>query len=124
MKSRGPPARLATYRYLTGISLPTFLGDEIIILYRVLVVSRCNFLSCSLQMFGNGTDLCENSWGSSFAVSTSPCRCLDMTEIDAKVITYILEGEHSEESGEEQACKPRLQDPSGKKGPDGDDEDD
>ncbi|XP_018429583.1 PREDICTED: riboflavin-binding protein-like [Nanorana parkeri] len=76
------------------------------------------------KMFANGTDLCESAWGSSFVVSTSPCRCLDMTETDSNVVKYILEGEHSEESGEEQACKPRLQGPPRKKDPDQDDEDD
>ncbi|XP_069837278.1 riboflavin-binding protein-like [Dendropsophus ebraccatus] len=70
------------------------------------------------QMYVNGKDLCQSAWGSSFVVSTSPCRCLDMTVTDRNVIKYILENEQSEESGEEEACKPRLQGPPSKTGPD------
>ncbi|KAM3914201.1 riboflavin-binding protein-like [Leptodactylus fuscus] len=70
------------------------------------------------QMYGNGTDLCQAAWGSSFVVSDSPCRCLDMTQTDRNVAKYILESEVSEESGEEKACKPRLQGAPGKTGPD------
>ncbi|XP_075037684.1 riboflavin-binding protein-like [Mixophyes fleayi] len=73
------------------------------------------------QMYRNGTDLCQSAWGSSFVVSPSPCRCLDMTQTDGNVVKYILESEHSEESGEEQACKPRLKGPEGKEEPGEDD---
>ncbi|KAM4642820.1 riboflavin-binding protein-like [Discoglossus pictus] len=66
------------------------------------------------EMYANGTDLCQNSWGHSFVVSSSPCRCLDMTETDKHVLKYILEGDNSEESGEQEACKPRLQKPEEK----------
>ncbi|XP_053549380.1 riboflavin-binding protein [Bombina bombina] len=61
------------------------------------------------EMYANGIDVCQHMWGNSFAVSSSPCRCLDMTETDRNVMKYILEGDDkSEESGEEEACKPRL----------------
>ncbi|XP_068095656.1 riboflavin-binding protein-like [Hyperolius riggenbachi] len=67
------------------------------------------------QMYVNGTDLCESAWGFSFRVSSCPCRCLDMTPTDKKVIKYILHDKHSEESGEEEselkkACKSRFKD--------------
>ncbi|CAH2310660.1 riboflavin-binding -like [Pelobates cultripes] len=61
------------------------------------------------QMYANGTDLCQTAWGASFEVSSSACHCLDMTETDRNVIKYILGQENSEESGEQEACKPRLQ---------------
>uniref|UniRef100_A0A8C5PRJ3 Folate receptor-like domain-containing protein n=1 Tax=Leptobrachium leishanense TaxID=445787 RepID=A0A8C5PRJ3_9ANUR len=65
------------------------------------------------QMYSNGTDLCQSAWGASFEVSSSPCRCLDFSETDRKVIKYIVDGENSEESEEKEACKPRLQTPPG-----------
>ncbi|KAG8436980.1 hypothetical protein GDO86_007894 [Hymenochirus boettgeri] len=70
------------------------------------------------KMYVNGTDLCQNAWGTSFTVSSSTCRCLDFTATDFKVIKYILERESSEESGEMEACKPKLQQPKDKKEPD------
>ncbi|MEE6495333.1 hypothetical protein FKM82_002014 [Ascaphus truei] len=66
------------------------------------------------KMYVNGTDLCQNSWGISFVVSSSPCRCLDMSETDKQVVKYILEDDNSEESGEQEACKPRLHKPQDK----------
>nr|AAC83924.1 riboflavin binding protein precursor [Scaphiopus couchii] len=68
------------------------------------------------EMYANGTDLCQSAWGESFVVSSSPCRCLDMTETDKKVIKYILDDDHSEESSEKKDCKPGLQKPKDKEG--------
>ncbi|KAM4722934.1 riboflavin-binding protein-like [Rhinophrynus dorsalis] len=75
------------------------------------------------EMYANGTDLCQSAWGPSFVVSSSPCRCLDMTQTDNQVVKYILEGDHSEESGEKQACKPRLQKPQDQHKEDNEDDD-
>ncbi|KAM9324614.1 riboflavin-binding protein-like [Gastrophryne carolinensis] len=76
------------------------------------------------QMYASAADLCVSAWGSSFVVSSSPCRCLDLTPTDQNVIEYILGGGQSEESGEEEACKSRLQEPKGQPGPDQEDEHD
>ncbi|OCT84953.1 hypothetical protein XELAEV_18023114mg [Xenopus laevis] len=75
------------------------------------------------KMYANGTDLCLNAWGVSFVTSSSPCRCLDFTETDKKVIKYIFKGDNSAESGEEEACKPRLKKPEDKKAADSEEHD-
>ncbi|XP_053326334.1 riboflavin-binding protein-like [Spea bombifrons] len=74
------------------------------------------------KMYANGTDLCQSAWDESFVVSSSPCRCLDMTATDKNVIKYILDQDKSEESSEKEACKARLQKPQDKK--EGDDAED
>ncbi|KAM8930413.1 riboflavin-binding protein-like [Pelodytes ibericus] len=62
------------------------------------------------EMYVNGTDLCQSAWGNSFQTSSSPCHCLDMTEVDRKVIKYILDGETSEKSEQQNdVCKSRLE---------------
>ncbi|XP_063795570.1 riboflavin-binding protein-like [Pseudophryne corroboree] len=74
------------------------------------------------KMYVNGTDLCESAWGTSFVVSHSSCRCLDMTQTDGNVVKFILENELSAESREEQACKLRQPGPQDKGEPDEDEE--
>nr|XP_060629404.1 riboflavin-binding protein-like [Anolis sagrei ordinatus]XP_060629405.1 riboflavin-binding protein-like [Anolis sagrei ordinatus] len=43
------------------------------------------------QMYANGTDICETMWGISLKVSDSNCLCLQMNEMDDKVIKIMKE---------------------------------
>ncbi|XP_033008145.1 riboflavin-binding protein-like [Lacerta agilis] len=65
------------------------------------------------EMYGNGTDMCKSMWGDSLKVSDSPCLCLQMDEMDSKVVKLLEErasgnSSSSSRSDEEQFCRLKL----------------
>ncbi|XP_070605048.1 riboflavin-binding protein-like [Erythrolamprus reginae] len=71
------------------------------------------------EMYTSGTDMCEKMWGGSLKVNRrSPCLCLEMDEVDPKVIKFIQDRDSSSSSsssssnnddGDEKFCRLRMQ---------------